>query len=531
MAADEAAEADPGATGGGRLGSDDPTQHAREDALTQPSRENSPTVPSRNEAKPKGHRDTDEVGRSHPDITPESVPFYLDDGKRLRWCCVKWLTQGATSGALIYRAEDRLELPGDVRYSYRDKFVVKYISLTSAYARQKIDSYAREVETIHQLDNPHIVRLWDALLLRAEDGEPYALAIVMDLIEGPTLEDSGTVWTLPMLREMVRQLATVLNELHNRGITHGDITPGNLMLKAPIDPIRPTHFHLYLLDFGLSQMNTGMLRTPQRDIDGTVQTLRLLAGGDAKLPKPVKQVLKNASEAGYDSFAEFAEAFLGVVDAVIAGQVQPADPTLVRPPHELIPTAVEEPEPAADDEAHPLEEPPAQQHYTRTRRATVGRIGRWSVGVMMAGALFFALALSQVQTTAAQGVGLSVSGGRVVLIDHKTGYPVHDYPRYPARVHTYSPDGRYLAAERVVLDRRTGMLVRRFDDAPHPVAVAFSPDAALLLIHDGAEVSVWDIKTGQRVRTLTGLTVEDLQRIFTPEGRALVQRQLMAALP
>lgn len=519
MAADEATDADPDSVGGGRVGDDDPTQHAREDALTQPSRESAQTVPSR-----------EEIRLSHPHITPENVPFYLNDGNRLRWCCVEYMTKGANSGALIYRAKDRLELPDGSGYSYREKFVVKYISLTSTYARQKIDGYRREVETIHQLDNPHIIRLSDALLLKDENGEPYALAIVMDLIEGPTLEGSGAVWSLSMLREMVRQLATVLNELHGRHITHGDITPGNLMLKAPLDPTDLTRFHLYVLDFGLSQMNTGMLRTPQRDIDGAVLTLQLLAGGENKLPKPVRDMLAAAEGGAYDSFAGFAEAFLAAVDALLGGEAPPADPTLVRPPRERIPNAIEAPETIPYDPPHPLDEPPAALPHARPQPATVGRIGRWAAGVMVAGIIFLALAHTQVQPTAAQGVGLSVSGRRVVLIDLSNGDLLHAYPRYPAEVHAYSPDGRYLAAERAVLDRRTGELVRRFDYAPTPVALAFSPDGALLLLHDGADVSVWDIKTGQRVRTLTGLSVEDLPRIFTPEGRALVQRQLRAAL-
>lgn len=565
MAADEATDADPDSVGGGRVGDDDPTQHAREDALTQPSRESAQTVPSRENAPTQPSApDSPAWATVHPSTLVTSTDDLLEgplpcvlcrpraDGQTTLlvgdkfWVCEQALKVTSSTGSRFYKAVEHTVMPAPPHIER--PVLIKYIPLSDHPLRGRpLSDHDGEVRTAYELADGHAVCLHDAFAVVCEgprdnrqdnpqDAEVKVrgLALVMDLVTGPTLEASfkthKVVWTLPMLREIVRQLTPVLVALHANHITHGDIHGGNLMLAEHIDPSDPLRFHLYLLDFGQAKKHTPDAFTVQGDIYGICQTLLMLTNDGKTLPKSVRDVVSAAKSGAYHTLEDFTGTFLAAVDALLGGEAPPADPTLVRPPRERIPNAIEAPETIPYDPPHPLDEPPAAPHYAPPQPATVGRIGRWAAGVMVAGIIFLALAHTQVQPTAAQGVGLSVSGRRVVLIDLSNGDLLHAYPRYPAEVHAYSPDGRYLAAERVVLDRRTGELVRRFDHAPTPVALAFSPDGALLLLHDGADVSVWDIKTGQRVRTLTGLSVEDLPRIFTPEGRALVQRQLRAAL-
>lgn len=562
MAADDATDADPGSIGGGRIGDDDQTQHAREDALTQPSRESAPTIPSRDDTPTLPSVPESEVitldelmalgspVTSTDDLLNGPLPCVLHRpraGSQIAllvgdkfWVCKEALKVTSSTSSRFYKAVEYTVMPTSP--AIQRPVLVKYIPLSDhPLIGTGLADHDGEVRTAYELEDRHVVCLHDAFAVVCEgprdnrqdnpqDAEVKVrgLALVMDHVTGPTLEATfktqKVVWTLPMLREMIRQLTPVLAALHSNNITHGDIHGGNLMLAEDINPSDPTRFHLYLLDFGQAKKHTADTFTVQGDIYGICQTLLMLTNEGKTLPKPVKDVVLAAKGGAYGTLDGFTEALLAVVDAVLARQDLPADPTLVSLPRERIPIAVEALEPAPESQS--MQEP----RYARPRRAPVGRIGRWAFGVMAAGIIFLVLAQTQVQPTAAQGVGLSVSGRRVVLIDLKTGDLLHAYPRYPAQVHAYSLDGRYLAAERAVLDRRTGELVRRFDHAPTPVAVAFSPDGALMLIHDGADVSVWDIKTGQRVWTLTGLSVEDLPRIFTPEGRALMHRQLMASL-
>lgn len=516
MAADDATDADPGSIGGGRIGDDDQTQHAREDALTQPSREaNIPLPPSPN---------TDDKTLS------KRQPYLVIADK---WFCHTILR--TTSKSVIYLADERVPL-SERGYSVRP-VVVKHISLLGQHAERRINRYNTEVRAFHSLQSPHIVTLLNVHIEINTERVRQSISLIMEYIPGPTIQktlDDGVVWTWGMVKHLMHQLEDAIEPLHINGIIHGDIHTENLMLARDWDPTRPEHFHLYLLDFELSEQNSGQIKTVQKDILSAALMLRTILG--KRQPKPIRDVLDAATkyqDIPYTSFKSFSQAFIQAVESYTAAL---ETPTLVnRTEPVLKPTLEAAPLPVNDIESE-TEEMPSPPPITPRRhwrhlsrwRAVLGIVGAF--GVMAAGIIFLVLAQTQVQPTAAQGVGLSVSGRRVVLIDLKTGDLLHAYPRYPAQVHAYSLDGRYLAAERAVLDRRTGELVRRFDHAPTPVAVAFSPDGALMLIHDGADVSVWDIKTGQRVWTLTGLSVEDLPRIFTPEGRALMHRQLMASL-
>ena len=95
----------------------------------------------------------------------------------------------------------------------------------------------------------------------------------------------------------------------------------------------------------------------------------------------------------------------------------------------------------------------------------------------------------------------------------------------------FSPDGRWLAVGSSVgvymYEAATLREARRFEtDAPAPV-VAFSPDGRLLASGSWDKtVIVWDVGTGERVRTLEGHTGPVRSVAFSPDGRLLASGSL-----
>ncbi len=75
------------------------------------------------------------------------------------------------------------------------------------------------------------------------DGRPYLIA---ELIDGPTLESRLASGPLPVAETLALgcSLALALAEVHDRGLVHRDVKPGNILLPARGGAV--------LIDFGLA---------------------------------------------------------------------------------------------------------------------------------------------------------------------------------------------------------------------------------------------------------------------------------------
>jgi Protein kinase domain len=103
--------------------------------------------------------------------------------------------------------------------------------------------FAREAEIGARLHHPNLVSILDVGV--SPSGAPF---LVMELVCGGSLEDQrlrfgDPTWARPLLR----QVADGLVALHDAGVVHRDLKPGNILLQGDDTPIAK------ISDFGLSR--------------------------------------------------------------------------------------------------------------------------------------------------------------------------------------------------------------------------------------------------------------------------------------
>jgi serine/threonine protein kinase len=103
--------------------------------------------------------------------------------------------------------------------------------------------FLREARAAARVRHPNIVDVFDFGHLA--DGRPY---FVMELLEGESLTDRVARGALEPAEvvSIARQMAMALAAVHDRGVIHADVTPGNALVVSA-DPI-----HVKLVDFGLA---------------------------------------------------------------------------------------------------------------------------------------------------------------------------------------------------------------------------------------------------------------------------------------
>jgi serine/threonine-protein kinase len=135
----------------------------------------------------------------------------------------------------VYRARDT-RLHRDV--------AIKIVSGAFAEDADRRARFRREAELLASLNHPNVAHIYGLEDVASPSG---ATAIVMELVDGPTLADRLVRGALPIdeALKVARQIAAALEAAHGQGIVHRDLKPANVKVRDDGT--------VKVLDFGLAK--------------------------------------------------------------------------------------------------------------------------------------------------------------------------------------------------------------------------------------------------------------------------------------
>ena len=118
---------------------------------------------------------------------------------------------------------------------------IKVLPESVASDAERLARFEREAKTLASLNHPNIAQVYG---FEKSDG---VRAIVMELVEGPTLADRIAAGPIPIEEalQIARQIAEALEAAHDHGVIHRDLKPANV--KVRLDGT------VKVLDFGLAK--------------------------------------------------------------------------------------------------------------------------------------------------------------------------------------------------------------------------------------------------------------------------------------
>ncbi len=142
---------------------------------------------------------------------------------------------GAGGMGEVYRARDS---------KLNREVAIKVLPESFAQDAERVGRFQREAQVLASLNHPNIAAIYG---LEESDG---VRALVMELVEGPTLADRIAAGPIPVDEALAiaKQIADALEIAHERGIIHRDLKPANVKV-TPNGVVK-------VLDFGLAKVFT-----------------------------------------------------------------------------------------------------------------------------------------------------------------------------------------------------------------------------------------------------------------------------------
>ncbi len=125
---------------------------------------------------------------------------------------------GAGGMGEVYRATDT---------NLKRQVAIKVLPHAVAADPERLARFQREAEILAALNHPNIAHIHG---LEKSDGP---IALVMELVEGPTLADRIAQGAIPVVEALpiAKQIAEALEAAHEQGIIHRDLKPANIKVR------------------------------------------------------------------------------------------------------------------------------------------------------------------------------------------------------------------------------------------------------------------------------------------------------------
>src|SRR5262249_4210752 len=158
----------------------------------------------------------------------------------------------------VYRATDT---------NLKRQVAIKVLPASVARDPERLGRFQREAGNLAALNHPHIAHIHG---LEKADG---TIALVMELVEGPTLADRIAKGAIPIDEALpiAKQIAAALEAAHEQGIVHRDLKPANIKVRED--------GNVKVLDFGLAKAMDPTGSRPDMSQSPTITTPAMTQAG------------------------------------------------------------------------------------------------------------------------------------------------------------------------------------------------------------------------------------------------------------